>query len=142
MKLIVIFMAFAFTFISSKEIVNENLDVIKCLLESKVLLDDVKRVIELVKEGNYQKLIIEVISMLPEAYSEFNKCLNKEEVNLLLPRKTQCEDIGEGRQRCCWMNSNTCCDYRPGQVCGMAITKCCKVILKPTIDNKSEILIS
>ena len=34
---------------------------------------------------------------------------------------------GEGKDQCCWVNSNGCCKPpQPNQACTMAITTCCK----------------
>ena len=35
-------------------------------------------------------------------------------------------EIPDGESKCCWVNSNGCCNPAPGQMCTMAITTCCK----------------
>ena len=55
---------------------------------------------------------------------------------LSISRDRQCT-IKDGKETCCWWNSNTCCHgYKPGQKCGMAFTRCCEThdIIKPAKD--------
>ena len=61
-----------FTLSIQQEIIlqSQPLDVIKCLLQSEVLLNDFKRIFELIKEKDYLKLIVELIEMYPSAYEE------------------------------------------------------------------------
>ena len=51
-------------------------NVVKCLLKSDVLVDDVAKVIELIEKKEYVNLISELISMYPKAYEEVKRCLN------------------------------------------------------------------
>ena len=43
-------------------------------------------------------------------------------------RERQCIKIDDGKEKCCWWNSNTCCDvFKLGKHCGRAFTRCCKI---------------
>ena len=56
-------------------------------------------------------------------------------------RKRECTNTKDGRKRCCWWNSNTCCEgRRPGQACGMAFTRCCKIYNIPKKVENSDIM--
>ena len=36
--------------------------------------------------------------------------------------------IKEKEGKCCWLNNNGCCaPIKPGQMCTMALTNCCKI---------------
>ena len=123
--LILIIALLAFT--SEHELALEStpLDVVKCLLQSETLMKDFSRVIELVKEGDYFKLLLELIEMYPAAYEEVKKCL-PQEINLessKLARNCQLDD----KDSCCWVNRNGCCKPpTKGQMCTQALTTCCK----------------
>ncbi len=56
-------------------------------------------------------------------------------------REEQCITTKDGKMRCCWWNSNTCCE--PNQLCKNAFRRCCKTynIKGPKmIPNISKIL--
>ena len=76
MKCIILLLSL-FTLSFQQEIIlqSQPLDVVKCLLQSEVLLNDFKRIVELIKEKDYLKLIVELIEMYPSAYEEIMNCL-------------------------------------------------------------------
>ena len=89
-------------------------------------MKDFNKIIELIKEKDYMKLLLELIEMYPNAYEEIKKCLSKE-INLEA-RTYDCK-LGN-RDHCCWTNSNSCCGPRkPGQMCATVITTCCKRVV-------------
>ena len=46
--------------------------------------------------------------------------------SLSISRKKQCT-TKDGKETCCWWNSNDCCDgFKPDQECLQAITRCCE----------------
>ena len=82
MKCIILLLSL-FTLSFQQEIIlqSQPLDVVKCLLQSEVLLNDLKRIVELIKEKDYLKLVFELIEMYPSAYEEIMKCLQTD-INL------------------------------------------------------------
>ena len=82
MKYIILLLSL-FTLSFQQEIIlqSQPLDVVKCLLQSEVLLNDLKRIVELIKEKDYLKLVFELIEMYPSAYEEIMKCLQTD-INL------------------------------------------------------------
>lgn len=82
MKCIILLLSL-FTLSFQQEIIlqSQPLDVVKCLLQSEVLLNDFKRIVELIKEKDYLKLVVELIEMYPSAYEEIMKCLQTD-INL------------------------------------------------------------
>ncbi len=62
--------------------------------------------------------------------------------SLGISRETKCTITEDGKEKCCWWNSNTCCEYRPHQKCGMAFRRCCEThdLIKNRMDiNPSKI---
>ena len=82
MKCIILLLSL-FTLSFQQEIIlqSQPLDVVKCLLQSEVLLNDLKRIVELIKEKDYLKLVVELIEMYHSAYEEIMKCLQTD-INL------------------------------------------------------------
>ena len=115
---------------------SQPLDVIKCLLQSEVLLNDFKRIVELIKEKDYLKLIVELIEMYPSAYEEIMNCLQTD-INLQSLFK-EC-NLGK-RDRCCWENKNDCCEIHSiFKKCNKVKTTCCKVKVTDPITRKTTI---
>ena len=57
--------------------------------------------------------------------------------SLSFSRGRQCIITKDGKEKCCWWNSNTCCEGRkPDQLCGDAFTRCCEThdIIKKRMD--------
>ena len=108
MKCIILLLSL-FTLSFQQEIIlqSQPLDVVKCLLQSEVLLNDLKRIVELIKEKDYLKLVVELIEMYPSAYEEIMKCLQTD-INLeksleefLKPysRKINSQNIKKGKTK-------------------------------------------
>ena len=127
-----------FTLSIQQEIIlqSQPLDVIKCLLQSEVLLNDFKRIFELIKEKDYLKLIVELIEMYPSAYEEIMNCLQSD-TNLQSLFK-EC-NLGK-RDMCCWVNNNDCCEIHSiFTKCNKVKTNCCKVSVRDPITGKTTI---
>ena len=127
-----------FTLSIQQEIIlqSQPLDVIKCLLQSEVLLNDFKRIVELIKEKDYLKLIVELIEMYPSAYEEIMNCLQSD-TNLQSLFK-EC-NLGK-RDMCCWVNNNDCCEIHSiFTKCNKVKTNCCKVKVTDPITGKTTI---
>ena len=80
MKSLIILFAL-FSLISSEEINLQSkkpIEIVTCLLQSEVLMKDLNKLIELIKEGDYMKLVLELIEMYPAAYQEIMKCVNQD----------------------------------------------------------------
>ena len=127
-----------FTLSIQQEIIlqSQPLDVIKCLLKSEVLLNDFKRIFELIKEKDYLKLIVELIEMYPSAYEEIMNCLQSD-INL----QSLFKDCNLGKSdRCCWENNNDCCEIHSiFKKCNKVKTYCCKVKVTDPITGKTTI---
>ena len=50
------------------------IEVVTCLFQSEKFIEDVNKIIALVKEGDLQKLILSLLEMYPSIYEEFQKC--------------------------------------------------------------------
>ena len=112
---------------------SKPLDIIKCLLQSEILINDLNKIIEIIKEGDYIKLILKIIEIYPSAYNEIKKCLNQS-INLEGLFDFGCK-LGD-KTHCCWENSNGCC--RPPkrfELCTQVITLCCK---RKVYDEKTK----
>ena len=124
MKSLIILFAL-FSLISSEEINLQSkkpIEIVTCLLQSEVLMKDLNKLIELIKEGDYMKLVLELIEMYPAAYQEIMKCVNQE---INLNTEYGCK-LGD-KDKCCWMNNNGCCKPpKRGQMCTQAFRRCCK----------------
>ena len=110
-------------------------DIIKCLLQSEILINDLNKLIEIIKEEDYLKLILKIIEIYPNAYNEIKKCLNQN-VNLGLSNGCQ---LGS-KNRCCWENANRCC--RPPtrfEKCVNQRTICCKMKVYDYINKRTTI---
>ena len=77
-------------------------NVVKCLLKSDVLVDDVAKVIELIEKKEFVNLISELISMYPKAYEEVKRCLNVPSHK----RKKEQNAIQVFKGRKCYMKKN------------------------------------
>ena len=100
-------------------------------------MKDLSRIIELVKEGDYLKLVVELIEMYPAAYEEVKKCL-PEEINLESSSLQRSCKLGDN-DSCCWLNRNGCCQPpKIGQMCTQALTTCCK---RKVVDDKGKVTI-
>ena len=110
-------------------------DIIKCLLQSETLINDLNKLIEIIKEGDYLKLILKIIEIYPNAYNEIKKCLNK---NVNLGISSGCQ-LGS-KNRCCWENATRCC--RPPtrfEKCVNHRTICCKMKVYDYINKRTYI---
>ena len=136
MKLIFLIVFLGLTL--SEEINTKPLDTVKCLLDSEIILKDINKIIELIKEGDYSKLILELIEMYPEGYNEIFKCMNKE-VNLKFGYGCELGD----KDKCCWVNHNGCCKPpKRGQMCTQALRTCCKTKVYDETTGKYTIVVS
>ncbi len=82
------------------------------------------KIIEIIKEGDFLKLILKIIEIYPSTYNEVKKCLNQ---NINLERLFDHGCRLGNKNHCCWKNENGCC--RPPkrfERCNQVITLCCK----------------
>ena len=103
---------------------SKQLDIIKCLLQSEILRNNLNKLIEILKERDYLKLILKIIEIYPSTYNEVKKCLNQ---NINLERLFDHGCRLGNKNHCCWKNENGCC--RPPkrfERCNQVITLCCK----------------
>ena len=113
---------------SSQEVVLQTtpLDFVKCVLSSETLVEDLKKVIELVKEGDCMKLILGLIEMFPKAYEEVNKCLNSEVILKDKSKKLNCKMENRTFYTCTWRSIDSCCNTG----------KSCKKLTTPRICSR------
>ena len=115
-------------------------NVVKCLLKSEVLVDDVAKVIELIEKKEFVNLISELISMYPKAYEEVKRCLNVPSHK----RKKEQNAIQVFKGRKCYMKKNDivakCCFVDKRMCSGIfGNIPCCinKIVrYKPSYDKK------
>ena len=86
-------------------------NVVKCLLKSEVLVDDVTKIIELIEKKEFFNLISELITMYPKAYEEVKRCFNVQNHK----RKKEQNAIQVFKGRKCYMKKND------------VVAKCCFV---------------
>ena len=111
MKILGLLFLTLIAFSSSHEVALKvtPIDFVKCVFFFLTLLKDINRVIELVKEGDYMKLVLELIEMFPKAYEEVNKCLNPEVV-LYASQKLKCNMENRTFYTCTWYSKDSCCN--------------------------------
>ncbi len=115
-------------------------NVVKCLLKSDVLVDDVAKVIELIEKKEFVNLISELISMYPKAYEEVKRCLNVPSHK----RKKEHNAIQVFKGRKCYMKKHDivakCCFVDKRMCSGIfGNIPCCinKIVrYKPSYDKK------
>ena len=115
-------------------------NVVKCLLKSDVLVDDVAKVIELIEKKEFVNLISELISMYPKAYEEVKRCLNVPSHK----RKKEHNAIQVFKGRKCYMKKHyivaKCCFVDKRMCSGIfGNIPCCinKIVrYKPSYDKK------
>ncbi len=129
MKSYIIFITLLTIITSTREknLKSKALSIIKCLLQSETSINDLNKIIEIIKEGDFLKLILKIIEIYPSIYNEIKKCLNQK-INL-----EKLFDHGwrlGNKNNCCWKNENEC--YLPPkrfEFCNQAITFCYKKIV-------------
>ena len=135
MKSFVILISLLILTISTQEINYQSkfLDTVKCSLQSEALINDFNKLIEIIKEEDYIKLILKIIEIYPSVYNEVQKCLNQN-INLEAIYDYGCK-LGN-KDHCCWKNGNGCC--RPPkrfELCSQVMTICCK---RKVYDRKTK----
>ena len=83
MKSYIIFITLLTIITSTREknLKSKALSIIKCLLQSETSINDLNKIIEIIKEGDFLKLILKIIEIYPSIYNEIKKCLNQK-INL------------------------------------------------------------
>ncbi len=80
MKSYIIFITLLTIITSTREknLKSKPLSIIKCLLQSETLINDLNKIIVIIiKEEDFLKLILKIIEIYPTIYNEVKKCLNQ-----------------------------------------------------------------
>lgn len=139
MKTLTLLFLSLIVFSSSHEIALQvtPLDFVKCVLSSETLLQDFNKVIELIQEGDYMKLLFGLIEMFPKAYEEVNKCLNPEVV-LFAPQKLNCKIENRTFYNCTWRSKDSCCNLGGNSCKKLVIPKLCQKRIRWTEVSRIE----
>lgn len=139
MKILGLLFLTLIAFSSSHEVALKvtPIDFVKCVFASETLLKDINRVIELVKEGDYMKLVLELIEMFPKAYEEVNKCLNPEVV-LYAGQKLKCIMDNRTFYTCTWYSKDSCCNLGGVSCKKLALPKLCQKRIRWTEVSRIE----